>query len=157
MNVGGNSDSWVLTSAGNWEHCQLHSVDTDSVQIGFCTNPQTGFVTTTYFTMQIFLMTAESQKCSHCLGGGGTINIFIRIVCLYKKICLHGKWPQKMSTETGLMIQVSLFFQIGRPVYISLPHFLHASDSILHDVEGLSPNEEEHATFLDVEPVSPNI
>lgn len=54
------------------------------------------------------------------------------------------------------MTQGSLFFQIGRPVFISLPHFLHASDSILHDVEGLSPNEEEHETFLDVEPVSPN-
>ncbi|NXE45680.1 CD36 protein, partial [Casuarius casuarius] len=42
----------------------------------------------------------------------------------------------------------------GRPVFISLPHFLHASDSILHDVEGLSPNEEEHETFLDVEPIT---
>ncbi|NXC75181.1 CD36 protein, partial [Anhinga anhinga] len=41
----------------------------------------------------------------------------------------------------------------GRPVFISLPHFLHASDSVLHGVEGLSPNEEEHETFLDVEPV----
>ncbi|OXB76634.1 UNVERIFIED_CONTAM: hypothetical protein H355_010498 [Colinus virginianus] len=42
----------------------------------------------------------------------------------------------------------------GRPVYISLPHFLHASESILHDVEGLSPNEDEHDTFLDVEPTT---
>ncbi|XP_009975826.1 PREDICTED: platelet glycoprotein 4 isoform X3 [Tauraco erythrolophus] len=42
----------------------------------------------------------------------------------------------------------------GRPVFISLPHFLHASDSILHNVEGLSPNEEEHETFLDVEPIT---
>ncbi|NXW45122.1 CD36 protein, partial [Nyctiprogne leucopyga] len=41
----------------------------------------------------------------------------------------------------------------GRPVFISLPHFLHASDSILHDVEGLSPNEKEHETYLDIEPV----
>ncbi|NXK04094.1 CD36 protein, partial [Herpetotheres cachinnans] len=41
-----------------------------------------------------------------------------------------------------------------RPVFISLPHFLHASDSILHDVEGLSPNEKEHETFLDVEPIT---
>lgn len=58
------------------------------------------------------------------------------------------------------MIQMNfsfVCFHIGRPVYISLPHFLHASESILHDVEGLSPNEEEHETFLDVEPVSPNI
>ncbi|KAK2535592.1 Cd36 [Columba livia] len=42
----------------------------------------------------------------------------------------------------------------GRPVFISLPHFLHASESILNDVEGLSPNEEEHETFLDVEPIT---
>ncbi|KFU92731.1 Platelet glycoprotein 4 [Chaetura pelagica] len=42
----------------------------------------------------------------------------------------------------------------GRPVFISLPHFLHASDSILHDVEGLSPNEQEHETFLDIEPTT---
>ncbi|NXD71492.1 CD36 protein, partial [Eolophus roseicapillus] len=42
----------------------------------------------------------------------------------------------------------------GRPVFISLPHFLHASESILHDVEGLSPNEQEHETFLDVEPIT---
>ncbi|XP_005148439.1 platelet glycoprotein 4 [Melopsittacus undulatus] len=42
----------------------------------------------------------------------------------------------------------------GRPVYISLPHFLHASESILHDVEGLTPDEQEHGTFLDVEPIT---
>ncbi|NWS65805.1 CD36 protein, partial [Crotophaga sulcirostris] len=42
----------------------------------------------------------------------------------------------------------------GRPVFISLPHFLHASDSILNGVEGLNPNQEEHETFLDVEPIT---
>ncbi|KFP24442.1 Platelet glycoprotein 4, partial [Colius striatus] len=42
----------------------------------------------------------------------------------------------------------------GRPVFISLPHFLHASESILNNVEGLSPNEKEHETFLDVEPIT---
>ncbi|NXL17202.1 CD36 protein, partial [Setophaga kirtlandii] len=41
-----------------------------------------------------------------------------------------------------------------RPVYISLPHFLHASESILNNVEGLSPNEKEHETYLDIEPVT---
>ncbi|XP_062346817.1 platelet glycoprotein 4 isoform X2 [Cinclus cinclus] len=41
-----------------------------------------------------------------------------------------------------------------RPVYISLPHFLHASESVLQDVEGLSPNEKEHETYLDIEPVT---
>lgn len=37
---------------------------------------------------------------------------------------------------------------------ISLPHLLHASPEIAETVEGLNPNEEEHSTFLDVEPVS---
>ncbi|NXS57640.1 CD36 protein, partial [Brachypteracias leptosomus] len=42
----------------------------------------------------------------------------------------------------------------GKPVFISLPHFLHASDVILHQVEGLSPNPKEHETFLDIEPIT---
>uniref|UniRef100_A0A5F9CYW8 Platelet glycoprotein 4 n=1 Tax=Oryctolagus cuniculus TaxID=9986 RepID=A0A5F9CYW8_RABIT len=42
----------------------------------------------------------------------------------------------------------------GRPVYISLPHFLHASPDVSEPIEGLNPNEEEHRTFLDVEPIT---
>ncbi|XP_070611194.1 platelet glycoprotein 4-like [Erythrolamprus reginae] len=40
----------------------------------------------------------------------------------------------------------------GKPVYISLPHFLHASQEFFQYVEGLKPDAEEHKTFLDVEP-----
>ena len=39
-------------------------------------------------------------------------------------------------------------------MYVSLPHFLRASPEIAELIEGLSPNEEEHSTYLDVEPVS---
>lgn len=39
-------------------------------------------------------------------------------------------------------------------MFISLPHFLHASPEIAENIEGLNPNEEEHSTYLDVEPVS---
>lgn len=39
-------------------------------------------------------------------------------------------------------------------MYISLPHFLHGSPELSELIEGLSPNEEEHSTYLDVEPVS---
>ncbi|XP_057360432.1 platelet glycoprotein 4 [Manis pentadactyla] len=42
----------------------------------------------------------------------------------------------------------------GKPVYISLPHFLHASPEIAETVEGLNANEEEHKTYLDVEPIT---
>lgn len=42
----------------------------------------------------------------------------------------------------------------GKPVYISLPHFLHASPDISEPIEGLNPNEEEHKTYLDVEPIT---
>uniref|UniRef100_A0A6I8NH71 Platelet glycoprotein 4 n=1 Tax=Ornithorhynchus anatinus TaxID=9258 RepID=A0A6I8NH71_ORNAN len=41
-----------------------------------------------------------------------------------------------------------------KPVYISLPHFLHASLDVTDPVEGLSPNQEEHQTYLDVEPIT---
>ncbi|XP_030576320.1 platelet glycoprotein 4 [Archocentrus centrarchus] len=42
----------------------------------------------------------------------------------------------------------------GRPVYISLPHFLNGSASLREDVLGLNPNEEHHKTFLEVEPTT---
>ncbi|XP_016055322.1 PREDICTED: platelet glycoprotein 4 [Miniopterus natalensis] len=42
----------------------------------------------------------------------------------------------------------------GKPVIISLPHYLHASPEIKESIEGLNPNEEEHSTYLDVEPIT---
>lgn len=42
----------------------------------------------------------------------------------------------------------------GKPVYISLPHFLYASPDVSEPIEGLHPNEEEHRTYLDVEPIT---
>uniref|UniRef100_A0A670YI19 Platelet glycoprotein 4 n=1 Tax=Pseudonaja textilis TaxID=8673 RepID=A0A670YI19_PSETE len=42
----------------------------------------------------------------------------------------------------------------GKPVYITLPHFLHVSEELFHHVEGLKPVEEEHRIFLDVEPIT---
>eukprot|EP00064_Thunnus_orientalis_P018449 superscaffoldBa00004258_g18548 len=44
--------------------------------------------------------------------------------------------------------------QGGKPIYISLPHFLYGSPSLTEDVLGLNPNEEHHFTFLDVEPTT---
>ncbi|XP_072418727.1 platelet glycoprotein 4 isoform X1 [Chiloscyllium punctatum] len=42
----------------------------------------------------------------------------------------------------------------SKPIYISLPHFLYASDQIVNAIDGINPNKEEHQTFLDVEPVT---
>uniref|UniRef100_A0A8C5AWT5 Platelet glycoprotein 4 n=1 Tax=Gadus morhua TaxID=8049 RepID=A0A8C5AWT5_GADMO len=42
----------------------------------------------------------------------------------------------------------------GAPVYISLPHFLHGSDYLRQDVLGLNPSEENHFTYLDIEPIT---
>ncbi|XP_023121631.1 platelet glycoprotein 4 [Amphiprion ocellaris] len=44
--------------------------------------------------------------------------------------------------------------QEGRPIFISLPHFLHGSPSLREDVLGLDPDEEHHKTFFDVEPLT---
>uniref|UniRef100_A0A2K6KFI1 Platelet glycoprotein 4 n=2 Tax=Rhinopithecus TaxID=542827 RepID=A0A2K6KFI1_RHIBE len=42
----------------------------------------------------------------------------------------------------------------GKPVYISLPHFLYASPDVSETTDGLNPNEEEHRTYLDIEPIT---
>ncbi|KAM9823923.1 platelet glycoprotein 4 [Neosynchiropus ocellatus] len=44
--------------------------------------------------------------------------------------------------------------QDGRPIYISLPHFLFGSKSLQESIVGLNPVEEEHFTYLDVEPTT---
>ncbi|KAL2102724.1 hypothetical protein ACEWY4_001892 [Coilia grayii] len=40
------------------------------------------------------------------------------------------------------------------PIYISLPHFLHGSPDLNQAVLGMSPSEEHHSTYLDVEPIT---
>ncbi|XP_051911393.1 platelet glycoprotein 4 [Hippocampus zosterae] len=44
--------------------------------------------------------------------------------------------------------------QDGQPIYISLPHFLHATPSMHQAIKGLNPSEEHHKTYLDVEPIT---
>ncbi|XP_074481022.1 platelet glycoprotein 4 isoform X1 [Sebastes fasciatus] len=44
--------------------------------------------------------------------------------------------------------------QDKRPIYISLPHFLHGSPYLREAVLGLNPSEVHHATYLDVEPTT---
>ncbi|KAL7978587.1 hypothetical protein Chor_005569 [Crotalus horridus] len=42
----------------------------------------------------------------------------------------------------------------GKPVYLSMPHFLYGSKILFQFVKGMKPSVEEHTTFLDVEPVT---
>ncbi|KAH0616462.1 hypothetical protein JD844_027571 [Phrynosoma platyrhinos] len=42
----------------------------------------------------------------------------------------------------------------GKPVYITLPHFLYASEDVFEGVEGMEPNPQEHMTYLDIEPTT---
>ena len=39
------------------------------------------------------------------------------------------------------------------PIVVSLPHFLFADPSVISSVDGMHPNEEDHVTFVSVEPV----
>nr|XP_006006235.1 PREDICTED: platelet glycoprotein 4 [Latimeria chalumnae] len=42
----------------------------------------------------------------------------------------------------------------GKPIYISLPHFLYGNKDTINSFDGLNPQEEEHQTYLDVEPTT---
>lgn len=44
--------------------------------------------------------------------------------------------------------------QFGAPVYFSYPHFYMADPSYLKAVQGLNPNDKDHGSYLDVEPLT---
>ncbi|XP_053321452.1 platelet glycoprotein 4 [Spea bombifrons] len=44
--------------------------------------------------------------------------------------------------------------QNNKPIFLTLPHYLYASDFLLESVDGLKPVVEEHKTYVDVEPIT---
>lgn len=55
-------------------------------------------------------------------------------------------------TPSGL-VNVSAC-RFGAPVFVSLPHFHKTDLSLLEQVEGLNPNDEDHSFSITLEPVS---
>uniref|UniRef100_A0A8C6XWR6 Platelet glycoprotein 4 n=1 Tax=Naja naja TaxID=35670 RepID=A0A8C6XWR6_NAJNA len=69
-------------------------------------------------------------------------------------ICFCTERVVSRNCTTSGVLDVSSCKQGRKPVYISLPHFLHGSQRIFQFVKGMEPNVEEHTTFLDVEPIT---
>ena len=44
--------------------------------------------------------------------------------------------------------------QFGAPIVLSWPHFLHAEDKFTKSVEGLKPNKEKPAFYVDIQPTT---
>ena len=42
----------------------------------------------------------------------------------------------------------------GIPVIMSAPHFYNADSGLLKQIEGISPDQEQHDTYLDIEPIT---
>lgn len=79
-------------------------------------------------------------------------------------VCISFCWSSNIMTprENLLLLlfwsfcSAAWYFWIvwtGRPIFISLPHFLYGSPYLRDGVKGLNPIKEDHYTFLDVEPV----
>ncbi|XP_060576218.1 lysosome membrane protein 2-like isoform X1 [Ruditapes philippinarum] len=58
--------------------------------------------------------------------------------------------PSDNCFPSGLLNVENCHF--GAPLIFSQPHFLNADPAIIHGVNGMHPNLEEHGTFIDVEP-----
>ncbi|XP_045204924.1 lysosome membrane protein 2-like [Mercenaria mercenaria] len=58
--------------------------------------------------------------------------------------------PSDNCLKSGLLNVENCHF--GAPLIFSQPHFLNADPSIIHGVNGMHPNLEEHGTFIDIEP-----
>ncbi|XP_051963093.1 lysosome membrane protein 2-like [Xyrauchen texanus] len=51
------------------------------------------------------------------------------------------------------VLKVSVCRQ-GAPIVVSFPHFYQADRSYISAIEGMNPNEEEHETYLDINPTT---
>ncbi|XP_061836365.1 lysosome membrane protein 2a isoform X2 [Nerophis lumbriciformis] len=60
--------------------------------------------------------------------------------------------PAGECLGTGVL-KVSVCRQ-GAPIVVSFPHFYQADPKYINAVEGLSPNKEEHETYLDLQPTT---
>ncbi|XP_053110828.1 lysosome membrane protein 2 isoform X2 [Hemicordylus capensis] len=60
--------------------------------------------------------------------------------------------PAGNCLGTGLL-NVSACRQ-GAPIILSPPHFYQSDEVFVKDIDGLHPNEEEHGTFLDINPLT---
>ncbi|XP_010875514.1 lysosome membrane protein 2a isoform X2 [Esox lucius] len=72
--------------------------------------------------------------------------------------------PQENPTNAGFcvpagdclgtgVLKVSVCRE-GAPIVVSFPHFYQADEKYINAVEGLSPNKEEHETYLDLNPTT---
>ncbi|XP_028407290.1 lysosome membrane protein 2-like [Dendronephthya gigantea] len=59
--------------------------------------------------------------------------------------------PNKTCVPDGLL-DISVCQPMQVPIVVSLPHFLFANESVIKSVDGMHPNEDDHATFVSVEP-----
>jgi len=67
-----------------------------------------------------------------------------------KCFCLSPQTPEKCNFD-GILDLSSCYS--GAPLILSNPHFRRASKVVTQNVVGLSPEEELHETFVDIEPV----
>ncbi len=103
----------------------------------------------------VFLQESRNHQELHHGWSSGRQHLPRQSACM-----CYPKYPKLSFTVwlfllAALVSQLSLFLviQTGRPVFISLPHFLHGSEFLREAMVGLNPNEDHHVTFLDVEPV----
>jgi len=71
----------------------------------------------------------------------------------YNKVTKNTIKLYSKTTNTCLKNMELLFYFADFPIAASFPHFLNGDKALLKSITGLKPNEENHGSYLIVEPV----
>ena len=71
--------------------------------------------------------------------------------CLEKRGDDIDEWDRSKCTEDEICMNGLLHAKgcYGAPLVLSQPHFFLCNESIINDIDGMEPNENEHDSYLD--------
>lgn len=94
----------------------------------------------------LYLTGKDKNKTLNCLPSG----LFSLSSCVHREF---SKFDEVFVFHLKILVSGSSF-PIPLPIIASAPHFLGADPSVRNSVDGLSPNDDLHRSFIEIEPIT---